>query len=106
MGILDLILQKESDTSETLSPPGVGGNISEPDKVREVFAGKAAMIGGMDQFNILTDGSKEDIVKEVHRLFEGFGKDGGYILSDSDHFFETPVENLHYYAQAAKECTY
>jgi len=106
MHILDLIVQNETDASETLTPPGTGGNITEPHKVRQVFSGKVAMIGGMDQFNILTDGAKEHIRAEVHRLFEGFGKDGGYILSTSDHFFDTPVENLKAYADAAKECAY
>ena len=106
MHILDLILENETDASETLSPPGVGGNITEPGKVREVFSGKAAMIGGMDQFNILTSGTEQDIRAEVTRLFEGFGCDGGYVLSTSDHFFDTPVENLRTFAQAAKECMY
>lgn len=106
MHILDLIVQNETDASETLAPCGVGGNITDPQKVREVFSGKVAMIGGVDQFNVLTDGSKEDIEKEVQRLFEGFGKDGGYIMAASDHFFDTPVENLKIFAQAAKQCTY
>lgn len=106
MHILDQIIENETDASETLSPPGTGGNITEPRKVREVFSGKVAMIGGMDQFNILTTGTKEEIRGEVRRLFEGFGRDGGYILSTSDHFFETPVENLRSYAEAARECVY
>lgn len=106
MHILDLIVQNETDASETLAPCGVGGNITDPQKVREVFSGKVAMIGGVDQFNVLTDGSKEDIEKEVQRLFEGFGKDGGYIMAASDHFFDAPVENLKIFAQAAKQCTY
>ena len=106
MHILDLIIENETDASETLSPPGVGGNITEPREVRKAFAGKVAMIGGMDQFNILTSGSHEQIRREVHRLFEGFGKDGGYIMSASDHFFDTPPENLRAMAEAAKECTY
>jgi len=106
MHILDLILENETDASETLSPPGTGGNISEPEKVREKYGGKVAMIGGMDQFNVLSTGTREQIQKEVRRLFEGFGPEGGYILSASDHFFETPVENLRIYAEAAKECTY
>ena len=42
----------------------------------------------------------------VHRLFETVGHDGGYICSCSDHFFETPVENLVAFADAAKECVY
>jgi hypothetical protein len=64
------------------------------------------MIGGMDQFNVLTSGTPEQIRAEVIRLFEGFGRDGGYILSASDHFFDVPVENLQAYAAAARECTY
>ena len=106
MHILDLIVENETDASETLSPPGVGGNITEPQEVRKAFAGRVAMIGGMDQFNILTSGSHEEIRKEVHRLFDGFGKDGGYILSASDHFFDTPPDNLRAMAEAARECTY
>jgi len=106
MHILDLIIENETDASETLSPPGVGGNITQAALVRKAFAGKVAMIGGMDQFNILTSGTHEVIRKEVRRLFEGFGKDGGYILSTSDHFFDTPPENLRAMAEAAKECTY
>ena len=106
INILDLIVQNETDASETLSPPGTGGNIDDPRKVYQAFTGKIAMIGGMDQFNILTSGSKEQIRNEVQRLFTGFGQDGGYILSASDHFFDTPVENLRIYAEAAKNCLY
>ncbi len=104
--ILDLIVENESDASETLSPPGVGGNLEDPAPVREAFAGHKAMIGGMDQFNVLTAGTPERIRAEVRRLFEGFGRDGGYLLSTADHFFETPVENLRVYAEAARECVY
>jgi uroporphyrinogen decarboxylase len=106
MHLLDLILQNGADASETLSPPGVGGNITEPAEVRAVFGGRVAMIGGMDQFHILTAGAREEIRAEVRRLFEGFGRDGGYICSASDHFFDTPVENLKIFAEAAKECIY
>jgi uroporphyrinogen-III decarboxylase len=104
--ILDLIVENETDVSETLAPPGVGGNIAEPQQVRAAYAGKVAMIGGMDQFNILTKGSQGQIEAEVGRLFEGYGRDGGYILSASDHFFDAPVENLRAYAKAARGCTY
>jgi len=106
MNLLDLIVENETDASETLTPPGCGGNITEPAKVRDAFAGRVAMIGGMDQFNILTSGTPDQICTEVHRLFEGFGRDGGYIASVSDHFFETPVENLRAFAEAARECVY
>jgi len=106
MNILDLIVANETDASETLTPPGCGGNITEPAKVRDAYAGRVAMIGGMDQFNVLTNGTPERIRAEVRRLFEGFGRDGGYILSASDHFFDAPVENLRVFAEAARQCTY
>ena len=106
INLLDLIIENETDASETLSPPSVGGNITDPAKVREKFAGKVAMIGGIDQYNILGEGTKQQIEVEVQRLFEGFGKNGAYICSASDHFFNTPVENLKIFAQAAKECVY
>ena len=64
------------------------------------------MIGGMDQFNVLTDGTPEQIRAMVFRLFEEVGYEGGYILSCADHFFETPVENIRVYAEAARECVY
>ncbi len=106
MRILELIAANGTDASETLAPPGVGGNIREPAKVRDAFAGQIAMIGGMDQFHVLTDGSPGQIRAEVQRLFEGYGRDGGYICSASDHFFETPAENLHVFANAARDCLY
>ncbi|MCL5096533.1 MAG: hypothetical protein M1608_03165 [Candidatus Omnitrophica bacterium] len=106
MRILDPIVENGTDASETLAPPGVGGNITAPDQVRACFGGKIAMIGGMDQFNVLTGGTPAEIRAEVRRLFDGFGRSGGYICSASDHFFDTPVENLKTFAEAAKECVY
>jgi len=106
MNLLDLIVQNETDASETLTPPGCGGNITQPAKVRDAFAGRVAMIGGMDQFHILTSGTPQQIRAEVHRLFEGFGRDGAYIMSASDHFFDAPAANLRALADAAKECVY
>lgn len=106
MNLLDLIVENGTDASETLTPPGCGGNVTDPAKVRDAYAGRVAMIGGMDQFNVLTSGTPERIRAEVRRLFEGFGRDGAYILSASDHFFDAPVENLRAFAEAAAECAY
>ena len=65
-----------------------------------------ALIGGMDQFNVLQSGTQEEIRREVERLFRIFGSQGGYILSACDHFFTVPKENLVYFAEAAKTCRY
>ena len=104
-GIEEYIVQNGCDASETLAPPSVGGD-SEPWELKQKVGNRIALIGGVDQYNTLTDGSKEYIRKKVFELFEKVGYEGGYICSASDHFFETPVANLKWYAEAAHECVY
>lgn len=108
MKILDRIPANGTDASETLSPPGVGGDIRAENRrhVRRTLGQHVALIGGMDQGNILTDGTPEQVQAEVRACFETFGEEGGYICSASDHFFTTPVENLRAMAEAARECRY
>jgi len=104
-GIEELIVRNGADVSETLAPPSIGGN-QEPWQFAAKVQGRLAMIGGVDQFNTLTRGSKDEIRRAVVKLFETVGRDGGYICSASDHFFETPIENLAAMADAARECRY
>ena len=105
LGIEEDITESGADVSETLAPPSVGGN-QEPWEFKEKTGNRIALIGGLDQFNVLTSGPKEVIRSKVFELFKKVGYEGGYICSTSDHFFETPVDNLIAFAQAAKECVY
>jgi len=105
MAILDLVVENGCDASETLSPPAVGGD-AVPEEIKRRIGDKVCLIGGMDQINLLTNGSPEKIRTETHRLFEAFGPGGGYILCASDHFFHAPVENLRAFADAGRECVY
>jgi hypothetical protein len=104
-GIEELIVRNGADVSETLAPPSIGGN-QEPWEFRRKIGRRMAMIGGVDQFNTLTRGSKDAIRAAVVRLFETVGREGGYVCAASDHFFETPVENLKIMAEAARACRY
>jgi len=104
-GIEEYIIDNHTDASETLAPPGVGGN-QEPWEFKMKVGNRIAVIGGIDQFNTLTRGSLTDIQNAVVELFEKVGYDGGYVCSASDHFFDTPVEKLIAFANAAKECRY
>ncbi|HYW79495.1 MAG TPA: uroporphyrinogen decarboxylase family protein, partial [Thermoguttaceae bacterium] len=105
LGIEELIVANGCDVSETLAPKSVGGN-QEPWEFAEKINGRVAMIGGVDQFNVLSEGSKQLIDQTVETLFTTVGKNGGYICSLSDHFFETEPEKLEYFAKAARECVY
>jgi uroporphyrinogen-III decarboxylase len=104
-GIEEFIVANGADASETLAPVSIGGN-QEPWEFKEKIGNRLALIGGMDQHNVLTVGTPEEIRSAVFTLFEKVGKDGGYILSCADHFFDTPPENLRIYAEAARECVY
>ena len=108
MRILDKIPLNGCDASETLSPPGVGGDIQPEDRavVKELLGSKVGLIGGLDQANILSNGTPDQVSSEVRTLFETFGRHGGYICSAADHFFEAPVENLRALARAGRECCY
>jgi len=104
-GIEEYIVENGCDVSETLAPPSIGGN-QEPWEFKEKVGDRLALIGGVDQFNALTDGTEKQIRDKVFELFEKVGKDGGYICSMADHFFETPPEKLKFFADAARECVY
>lgn len=107
--ILDSIIENGCDVSETLSPTGVGGDIQTAEHANNVYKtlhGKVGLIGGMDQFHVLEKGTKEEIEKEVEKLFYYYGQEGGYIMSACDHFFEVPCENLKIFAKAAKKYMY
>jgi uroporphyrinogen decarboxylase len=104
-GIEELIVANGTDASETLAPVSIGGN-QEPWEFKEKIGNRLALIGGMDQFNVLTSGTKEEIKNMVFKLFEKVGYEGGYILSCADHFFDTPPENIKVYVEAARECVY
>lgn len=104
-GIEDLIIQTGADASETLAPPSVGGN-QEPWEFKQKVGNRIALIGGLDQFHVLTEGTPALIREKVEELFEKVGYEGGYVCSTSDHFFEAPEENLLAFAEAARACPY
>ena len=105
LGIEECIVQNGCDASETLAPPSIGGN-QEPWELKAKVGNRVALIGGMDQFSVLSEGSPTLIRNKVHELFTKVGYDGGYICSLADHFFETAPEKLQAYADAARECVY
>lgn len=105
MPILETIVENGCDASETLTPPAMGGDADHAEIKRRI-GGRVCLIGGLDQLHVLDIGSREEIRREVFRLFETLGAGGGYMLSPSDHFFDTPPEQLEHYAAAARECRY
>ena len=110
MKLLDLIPKNDCDFSETLSPPGCGGDIRDNQDeavIKQSLGSKVKLMGGLNQSEILEKGTRDRIYAEVERCFKGYGAGGGYIMMPSDHFFHAPKDNLLHYAQAVKErCRY
>lgn len=110
MKLLELISRNGCDFSETLSPPGCGGDIRDhrdETEVKLTLGTKVKLMGGINQSEILEKGSREQIYAEVERCFQGYGSGGGYIMMPSDHFFYAPEINLKHYAMAVEEiCKY
>lgn len=105
LGIEEMIVANGCDASETLAAPSIGGN-QEPWEFKAKIGNRLALIGGIDQFNVVTEGTEQQIRDKVFELFEKVGYEGGYICSLADHFFETPPEKLQIVADAAHECIY
>lgn len=105
LGIEEMIVANGCDVSETLAAPSIGGN-QQPWEFKAKIGNRLALIGGVDQFNVVSDGTPAQIRHMVRLLFEKVGFDGGYVCSMSDHFFDTPPEKLQAFADAARECVY
>ncbi len=105
MAILELIVENHCDASETLTPKEIGGD-AVPEEIKARIGDKVALIGGLNQHTILSDGTPDRVREHVHDLFAKLGPGGGYIMSASDHFYDTPLDNLQAYADSARECVY
>ena len=103
--ILRDIAAMQPDAMETFTPPAMGGDVDLV-KARQILGDGECMIGGFDQFHFFQGCSPEMTRAEVKRCFQAAGKNGGYILSSSDHFFDADVELIAAYADQAKRCTY
>jgi len=103
-------LIRNLDPDIAISYHTCGGDIREgvdEVRVKEILGSRVKLMGGINQIQVLTQGSKEDIFRDVERAFKGYGRDGGYIMMASDHFFHAPKSNLIHYANAVKEiCKY
>ena len=105
MPILNNIKAMKPDAMETFTPVGMGADV-DLKKAREILGLDMCMIGGFDQLHFFTDCTPEQTRAEVRRCFEAAGKEGAFILSPSDHFFDAEPELIRAFADEAKRCVY
>jgi hypothetical protein len=93
------------DAIETFTPAGMGGD-ADLAKAKSLIGDKVCLIGGFDQFHFFTGCDPSATRAEVRRCFNEAGRDGGYILSPSDHFFEADPILLQAFVEEAACCRY
>ena len=105
MPFLERLAEMKPDAMETFTPSSMGGD-TRLAEAKKRGGGKVTMIGGFDQFHFFRGCTPEETRGAVRRCFEEAGRDGGYILSPSDHFFEADLHLLEAFADEAHRCTY
>ncbi len=105
MPLVERILAMQPDAMETFTPAGMGGD-ADLAAARSRIGERAVMIGGFDQLHFFTGCSPEATRAEVRRCFDEAGRDGRFILSPSDHFFDASPELLRAFADEAGNCAY
>ena len=67
----------------------------DPFRLKKEFGGRLTFHGGIDTQRLLPMGSEDEVRRQVRRMIDEVGKDGGYILAGS-HVIQgdVPVENV------------
>jgi uroporphyrinogen-III decarboxylase len=102
MDVFELMVSTGVDAMETLTPSSHGGDCDDPDFVKKTWGSRVCLMGGFDQ-SLIELSTPEKIRDEVKRLMDHYGPGGGFILENTDHFFDAPLENVFAYAHAARE---
>lgn len=85
---------------EPFSPPPLGD--AELSKAKEIVAGAYVVLGGIDQVNVLQNGTTEDVRRATAQAVQA-GKPGGKFIMQPVDFLEygTPFENVEAYIRTA-----
>lgn len=105
MPILESIAGMGVDAMETFTPYAMSGD-TRLAEAKQRIGSRVCMIGGFDQFNYFLKCTEEETRAEVRRCFEEAGRNGGYILAPSDHFFDADLKLLEAFADEARKCSY
>lgn len=84
--------------------PVQGGADVDLRRVKQIFAGKTAIVGGMNSAVTLERGTRDEIRQAVFDAFEALSPGGGFILSPVDGIFgSTPWSSLEILIEAWRE---
>ena len=105
MPLLERIADMQPDAMETFTPKEMGGD-TRLAEAKARIGSAVCMIGGFDQFHHFTGCTPGETRRAVRDAFDAAGRDGGFILAPSDHFFEADDALLRAFADEARDCRY
>jgi uroporphyrinogen decarboxylase len=80
---------------EILNPVQATAVGMESDKLKERFGDKLVFWGGIDTFEVLPNGSVDDVKAEVRKRITDLSSNGGYVLGSVHNMqFDVPPENV------------
>ena len=90
--VIEDLIEMGLDILDPIQPKADGMN---PENLIKNYAGRLSFHGGIDEQELLPNGTPEEVRKETERLIDILGSDGGYIVSPSHAFQpDTPPENI------------
>jgi hypothetical protein len=105
MPLLEPIAAMQPDAMETFTPKDMGGD-ARLAEAKTRIGSRVCMIGGFDQFHYFSGCTPADTRLAVREAFDRAGRNGGFILAPSDHFFEADDALLRAFADEARACRY
>jgi len=94
----------DGEALESFATGVSGGDTTSLKSAREVLGERVVMVGNFDQVHILKEGTRDEIQKEVEKIFEETRGDNRFILSTSDSIVPgTPKENIEALVESAFE---
>jgi uroporphyrinogen-III decarboxylase len=99
--ILDLLIEYEIDGMNPLEP-----RLNDAREFARRTGGKLMVYGGLDNCNIIPNGTTEQVRTHVEKQFRALGENGGLIFSTHDIPSYCPEENLDAMAEAIRNCRY
>ena len=80
---------------DVLNPVQPGCFEMEPERLKNEFGDKIVFWGAIDEQNILSHGTAQDVRKEVARVKKILNQNGGYVLAPSHNVqIDVPMENI------------
>jgi len=93
---VDLIPDLIDTGIDILNPIQTSAKGMIPEQLQLQFGNQIAFSGGLDVQTIMPFGTRSEVRKEVFRLLDVFGKNGGYIFQPSHSLqIDTPLDNVY-----------